>query len=122
MVKKGKATTSKKSNMIPLFSDTTYNRDRGTTSWEAMSNLLEEENPKPLVTKETVGAQESSDSSYFEVTCSFLHQIATRTKILPYKDMVNWVIDGVGVLDRTLRNKRQEFMGSFTPNNLRLMC
>jgi len=36
-----------------------------------MYNLLEEENPRPVVTKATTDAQESSDTSYFEVACSF---------------------------------------------------
>ena len=73
MAKKGKAAASEKSDMVPLFSDTTCNKDGGTMTWEAMYNLLEEEQPKPLVTKATDDAQESFDASYFETTCSFLH-------------------------------------------------
>jgi len=50
IVKKGKETaeaiTSEESDMQPLFSDTTCNKDSGTTSWEAMYNLLEEKKPK----------------------------------------------------------------------------
>jgi len=78
LAKKGKATTSEKSDMIPLFFDTTCNKDEGTTSWEAMYNLLEGEKPRPLVIKATVDAQGSSDASYFEATCSFLHRIVVR--------------------------------------------
>ena len=55
-----------------------------------MYNLLEEEKPRPLETEETVDAEESSDASYFEATCSFLDRIATRPKLLPYIDMVKW--------------------------------
>jgi len=97
MVKKGKATTSEKSNMTPFFSNTTSKKDGETTSWEAMYNILEEEKPKPLVTKATVDAQESSNASYFEATCSFLHRIAAIPKIFPYTDMVKWVINDVDV-------------------------
>lgn len=81
--------------MVPLFSDATCRRDGGTTTWEAMYDLLEEEKPRPLVTKSTADAQESSDASYFETSRSFLHRIATRPNIIPYTDMVKWVIDDV---------------------------
>ena len=43
MVKKGKGVTSKKSEMTPLFIDTTCNKEAGTSTWEAMYQLLEEE-------------------------------------------------------------------------------
>ena len=41
MGKKGKETKSDKSEMIPLFSNTTCSRDRGTMTWEVMYSLLE---------------------------------------------------------------------------------
>lgn len=97
MAKNGKATASERSDMTPLFSNTTCNKDEGTTSWEAMYNLVEEEKPRPLETKETTDAEESSDASYFEETCSFLHRISTSPNILPYIDMVKWVIDNVNI-------------------------
>lgn len=79
MAKKGKAIASEKSYMTPLFSNTTCNKDIGTTSWEAMYNILEEEKPKPLETKATANAEESSDASYFEVACSFCTQNSYKT-------------------------------------------
>ena len=48
MGNKGKATASEKLETIPLFSDTSCSIDGGTTTWEAMYNLLEEEHPRPL--------------------------------------------------------------------------
>jgi len=104
--------------MIPLFYDTTCNRDRGTSTWEAMYDLLEEEKPRPLVEKATTDAHDSSDASYFETTCSFLHRIAARLKIIPYVDMVKWIINVVEILDREFKNPRQEVMRSFLVDNL----
>ena len=71
MAKKGKVTASKKSNIVPLFSNTTCNKDEWTTTWEAMYNLLEEEQPRPLVAKATIDAQESSNASYFKTVCYY---------------------------------------------------
>lgn len=90
-------------------------------TWEAMYNLLEGENPRPLEVKATVDATISSNASCFEPTSSFLHKIVARPKILPYTDMVRWIIDEVDVSDRTFRNSRQEVMGSFKLDNLNQM-
>lgn len=47
--------------------------------------------------------------------------IAAQEKIIPYTDMVKWIIDVVGISDREFKNHRQEVMGSFSVDNLRLM-
>jgi len=107
--------------MVPLFSDTTCSKDKGTSTWEAMYNLLEEEQPRPLVTKAVIDAQQSSNASYFETTCSFLHCIVARPKTIAYTNMVKWVIEEVYIIDRTFKNHRKEVMGSFSTDSLRLM-
>lgn len=106
MVKKGKATTFEKSEMVSLFSDTTCSKDEGNSTWEAMYNLLEEEQPRSLVKKATKDAQDSFDASYFETSCSFLHRITARPKIIPYIDMVKWAIDEVDISGKTFKNHR----------------
>lgn len=111
MAKKGRAVVSEKSEMTPLFMDTTCNREGGTSTWEAMYNILEEEQPRILEMKVTVDRRDSSDASMFETTCSFLHRIAARLKIIPYTDMVKWVIDEANISDRELNTRSQEVMG-----------
>ena len=106
MTKKGKVATSEKSEMIPLFSDTMYSRDGATSTWEVMYYLLEEEKPRPLLAKATFDAHVSSNASYFEIACSFLHRIAARPKIITYTYMVKWIIDMVDVSDREFNNNR----------------
>ena len=83
-----------------------------------MYYLLEEEKPRPLVAKDTTNAHASSDASYLETSCSFLHCIATRLKIIPYTDMVKWIIDQVDVSDKEFKNSKQEVMGYYSPDNL----
>ena len=97
MVKNGKAVTFEKSEMSPLFMDTTCNREAGTSTWEAMYNILEEEQPRIMETKITVDRRDSSDASMIEIACSFLHHIATHPKIIPYTNMVKWVIDEANI-------------------------
>lgn len=74
-----------------------------------------------METKATVDAKESSDASYFKSTCSFLHRITARIKILPYMDMVRWIISNVDISDRTFRNSTHTVMGSFKLDNLHQM-
>lgn len=69
----------------------------------------------------TMDGHGSSEESLTELACSFLHRIAARLKILPYTDMVKWMIDHAYISDREFKTASQEVMGSFTPNNLRRM-
>lgn len=76
-----------------------------------MYDLLEEEKLRPLVAKAMTDAYVSSNASYFETSCSFLHCIAARRKIIPYTDMVKWIIDVVDISDKEFKNHRKEVMG-----------
>ena len=88
MGKKGKALSSEDKEMTPLYTDTICNRDANVTTWEGMHSLLEEENPRVMEVSATTNSRRWSEASIIELTCSFLHQIVMRPKILPYMDMV----------------------------------
>jgi len=108
MKKKGKAPAYEKSEMTPLFTDTICTREAGIPTWEGMYRLLEEEN---LIVKEvtvTTDGRGSSEASLMELACSFLHDIAARLKILPYTDMVKWIIDHAIIYNREFKTRNQE--------------
>ena len=86
-----------------MFMDTTCNREIGTSTWEAMYNILEEEQPRILEMKVTVDGCDSLDASMFETTCSFLHRIVAHSKIIPYTDMLKWVIDEADISNREFK-------------------
>ena len=115
MGKKGKALVSEKTEMTPLFTDTTCTREAGISTWEGMYSLLEEENPRVMEVTAITDVHGSSEASLIELACSFLHRIAARPKILPYTDMVKWVIDNADRMDKKFRMWNQEVIGSFTP-------
>jgi len=79
---------------------------------------LEEEQPRILEINVKVDERDSSDASMFETACSFLHRIAACPKIIPYIDMVKWVIDEADISDKEFKTRIQEVMGSITPENL----
>lgn len=86
-----------------------------------MYKLLEDEQPRVMQDKVTVDGHDSSEASLIELACLFLHHIAARSKILPYTDMVKWIIDHVDISNREFKTRSEELMGSFSPNNLRHM-
>ena len=98
MGKKNKAQSSetreKTQEMAPLYIDTACNKDACISTWEGMYRLLEEENPRIIkVTAVVAGASRRSEASLEDLACSFLHKIAARPKILPYTDMIKWILD-----------------------------
>ena len=107
MGKKGKAPSSEDKEMMPLYTDTACNGDAGITTWEGMYSLLEEENPKRMEVTSTVDPHGSSEASVTDLDCSFLHRIAARPKILPYADMVKWVLDSVDI-NKQFKTQGQE--------------
>lgn len=94
--------------MTPLYTDTTCNRDANVTTWESIYNLLEKENPRLMEVTATAGSHGSSKASIIELACSFLHRIVVRPKILPYIDMVKWILDSVDITTGNLRLRVKE--------------
>ena len=118
MGKKGKTPSSEDKEMTPLYTDATCNRDAGITTWEGMYSLLEEENLKVTEVTTTAGSHGSSEAFITEIACSFLHRIAARPKIIPYTDMVKWVLDSVDITNRQFKTQGQELTESLFSQNL----
>lgn len=53
------------------------------------------------------------------VANSFLHIIVARPKILPYIDMIRWVIDNLDITDRLFLTPKKKIIGSFKVEYLR---
>ena len=125
MGKKNKAQSSeakeKTKEMAPLYTDTACNRDTGISTWESMYRLLEEENPRVMKVDTVAGSQRSSEASLEELACSFLHRIAARPKILPYTDMIKWILDNAEMNNRQFKVQGHGLIGSFAAQDLKLM-
>ena len=121
MGKKGKALSSEDKEMTPLYTDTTCNKDFNITTCEGMYSLLEEENPKVMEVTTTTSSHGSSEATITELTFSFLHRIAARPKILPYTDMVKWILDNTDIINIQFKTQCQGLIGLFASQYLRLM-
>jgi len=103
--KKNKSPSSEEKEMAPLYTDTVCNRDARIATWEGMYNLLEEENPRVMEVAATTGSNSSSEASIIELACSFLHRIVARPKILPYTDMVKWILEKIDIRNRHFKTQ-----------------
>ena len=125
MGKKNKSQSSeareKTKEMAPLYTDIACNRDAGISTWEGMYRLLEEEKRRILKVTAVAGAPRSSEASLEDLACSFLHRIAARPKILPYTDMVKWILDDAELNNRQFKIQGHGIVGSFAAQDLKLM-
>lgn len=121
MGKKSKASSSEEKEMAPLYTDMACNRDVGIATWEGMYNILEEENPRVMEVTATAGSHSSFVASITELACSFLHRIAARPKIIPYTNMVIWILDNIDIRNRQFKTQGQGLIGSFVAQDLKLM-
>lgn len=69
--------------------------------------MLEEVQPRIMETNITVDGWDSLDAYMLEMACSVLHHIVAQPKIIPYTDMVKWVINEANILDRKFRTRSQ---------------
>ena len=63
------------------------------------------------------GSHGSSEASITELSCSFLHRIAARPKILRNMDMVKWVLDSADITNRQFKTHGRELTESLFPQN-----
>jgi len=92
------------------------------TSWESIYNLLEAEDPE--VIEEEKGTSDSSDkleNTLKDLACSFLHRIAAHPRILPYNDLVRWVIKSINITNREFLTADGRMFGSFKAEDIKNM-
>ena len=125
MSKKGKeitqASPTEDSDMSLVFPYTTCNKDCRSSSWEEMHKFFEDEKPRVIIRVATTDASVPLDLTYFNVACSFIHKVTTRAKILPYKDMVKWVIYHLNIEDITFKDSKGVNISLFRAEDLRTM-
>lgn len=103
-----------------LISDTTC-LDLGKASWESIYNLLEAEEVEELEEEATANSTRKSENTLKELACSFLHKIAAHAKVLPYNDMVRWIVESIATTDRMFSTAEGKVFGSFRAEDLTQM-
>jgi hypothetical protein len=58
---------------------------------------------------------------YKNVAQSELHKIATQPRIMPYNDMIGWVMENIELSIRSIYNSKKVVVGSFRPEHFQVM-
>jgi hypothetical protein len=73
-------------------------------------------------------SDDSSDNEKDDMTTKYkivvqvdMHKVAARPRLLPYYDMIRWVLDHVDIPTRTIINEQKVIVGTFRPENLQAM-
>jgi hypothetical protein len=62
--------------------------------------------------------KEDLSTKYKIISQSELHKVETRTRILPYNDIIGWALDHVDIPTRTIFNSQKVVVGSFRPKHI----
>jgi hypothetical protein len=64
---------------------------------------------------------ETQATRYKYVAQSEMHKIATWPRLVPYNDMIGWVLEKVDILTRSICNSQKIAVGSFRPEHFQVM-
>lgn len=104
-----------------LIADTFY-LSLGQASWESIYNLLEADDLEEIEEeKGTMDSTNKSESTLKDLASSYLHIIAARAKILPYNDLVRWVIKSIIIIDRAFFTADGRMFGSSRAEDIKNM-
>lgn len=105
--------------MLSTFADIVCGADGGTMAWEVIYISLEDEWHKITITKVKMDSLKPSGVKFKDVSCSFLQKIGERAKILPYTDIIRWVVEKLSIEDRQFRKSKRYLMRSFKVEDLK---
>lgn len=104
-----------------LIGDTTYS-SLGKTSWEGIYNLLEAEDPTEIEEEGVIaGSTDKSENTLNDLANSFLHKIVAYVKVLPYNDLVRWVIESINTTNRAFYTTNGGMFGIFRVEDIKKM-
>jgi hypothetical protein len=89
-------------------------------TWSYISNILQSES---INCSDDSSDNEKDDLStkYKIITQEEMQKRVVRPQLLPYCDMIRWVLDHVDIATRTIISKQKVTIGTFRPKNLRAM-
>jgi len=79
---------------------------------------------RPKVTQRKITIDDSApvlNTTYIDVANSFLERITARPKIIPYTDMVPWIVDNLSITERKIMTMKHTIIGLFTGKDLSTM-
>jgi hypothetical protein len=112
-----KTTGESSSQGSDIISDTSPRSINTVKTWTQVSNILQR---MMINCSDDSSGNEKEDISikYKFVTQSEIHKIAARPRLLPYCDMIKWVLDHAYILTKTIFNEQKVAVGTFKPKHI----
>jgi hypothetical protein len=95
-----------------IISDTKPHAINSIKSWTQISEFLE---------YKIKNSTTDSENHFRDVAESVLHKITVHPWILAYNDMINWALEKVDILKRSILNDQGVVVGSFRPEHIQVM-
>jgi hypothetical protein len=103
-----------------VLSDTSPRSVDTVKTWTQVSNILQYELIKFLDDSgDEVTETQAMKLKY--IAQSELHKIVVRPRLMPYNDMIGWVLENVDISTRSICNSHKVVVGSFRPEHLQVM-
>jgi hypothetical protein len=100
-----------------VISDTTPHVVDSVRSWMQIFEILEHE----VRNCPDDFGNERTENKLRDIAEAELHKIATRPKLMPYNDMINWALMNTDVQTRSITNHQKVVVGSFRPEHIQVM-
>lgn len=106
-----------------LFSDTVYTIDSRAKSWNYIYMIFEEEMQETSEDATTIatayqGGLNSSSATICDIVRSHLHKVAACPHLMPYSNMIFWVMDEVDISKWLFVTRRGITIGSFDTESI----
>jgi hypothetical protein len=101
-------------------SDTSPRSIDSVRNWSYISEVLQSE----LVNCSDDSSDNEKDdlaTKYKIIIQAEMHKVAARPHLLPYYDMIRWVLDHVDIPTRTIISEQKVTIGTFRPEHLQAM-
>ena len=101
----------KKNLNSTFFLDTSFKTgETNSLEWSKIYKFIED--------GELTDEYESDVDDLVDIKKSILHKVSSRLSILPYYDMVRWIISNTNVFTCTISNSSCQIVGSFRPDDI----
>jgi len=89
--------------------------------WEDIYALLEAEDPMEIEEEATLDGTNKTESMLNDLASSIFHKITAQAKVLPYNDLVRWVIKSTNIMDRDFLIADGRMFGTFKSEDVKKM-
>jgi hypothetical protein len=104
-------------------SDTSPRTGGSVPTWSFISDILQSElvNYTDSDDNDNDIVKDDLNTKYKTIVQSGMHLVATRPRLLPYYDMIQWALNHIDLPTKIIINDRRAMVGTFRPEHIQSM-